>query len=205
MNTGQNRKRSIEPRRHKVHQEDVFITKWWQVLALRYGPGKCEAIMLGLPRKDEFLLGALCAFVVIKKIIILRLSRLRPGGKHAKLIGLKPFPGYVRLNWKSQKSCLILKLRSWKIFQFQNWKISDPNWIKIYQTANIKINMAIENMQDKSGYFYYRKYPLFTNKIPFIRWAQGWMMLALSEVLLGCEGKRERGKERRWEDEKVRR
>ena len=64
--------------------------------------------------------------------------------------------------------------------------------------------MAIENMQDKSGYFYYRKYPLFTNKIPFIRWAQGWMMLALSEVLLGCEGKRERGKERRWEDEKVR-
>mgnify|MGYP006281044907 CR=1 FL=1 len=43
---------------------------------------------------------------------------------------------------------------------------------------------TIKNMQGTSGYFYYRKYPLFTNKIPYIRWSQAWMMLALSEVVL---------------------
>jgi hypothetical protein len=43
---------------------------------------------------------------------------------------------------------------------------------------------TIENMQDKIGYFYYRKYPLFTNKISYIRWSQAWMLLALSELFL---------------------
>jgi hypothetical protein len=43
---------------------------------------------------------------------------------------------------------------------------------------------TIENMQDKTGYFYYRKYPLFINKIPFIRWSQAWMLLALSGLFL---------------------
>ncbi len=38
-------------------------------------------------------------------------------------------------------------------------------------------------MQDPSGFFYYRKYPWFTNKIPFIRWGQAWMLLALSELV----------------------
>jgi rhamnogalacturonyl hydrolase YesR len=42
---------------------------------------------------------------------------------------------------------------------------------------------TIENMQDKKGYFYYQKWPFFTNKIPYIRWGQAWMMLALSEYL----------------------
>lgn len=43
---------------------------------------------------------------------------------------------------------------------------------------------TIENMQDPKGFFYYRKYPFFTNKIPYIRWGQAWMLLALSELLL---------------------
>jgi rhamnogalacturonyl hydrolase YesR len=42
---------------------------------------------------------------------------------------------------------------------------------------------TIENMQDKKGYFYYQKWPFFTNKISYIRWGQAWMMLALSEYL----------------------
>jgi len=52
---------------------------------------------------------------------------------------------------------------------------------------------TIHNMQDPSGFFYYRKYPWFTNKIPFIRWSQAWMLLALSELMskvkLDHEGK----------------
>jgi hypothetical protein len=34
------------------------------------------------------------------------------------------------------------------------------------------------------GYFYYRKYPNFTNTIPYMRWSNAWMLLALSEYAL---------------------
>ncbi len=46
---------------------------------------------------------------------------------------------------------------------------------------------TIENMQDETGYFYYQKWPFFTNKIPYMRWSQAWMMLALSSLLEKCE------------------
>ena len=39
---------------------------------------------------------------------------------------------------------------------------------------------TIANMQDKSGYFYYRKYPLITNKTPTLHWGQGTMFAALA-------------------------
>jgi hypothetical protein len=39
-----------------------------------------------------------------------------------------------------------------------------------------------ENMQNKKGYFYYKKYPTHTIKTPFMRWSQAWMMLALTEL-----------------------
>ena len=42
---------------------------------------------------------------------------------------------------------------------------------------------TIENMQSSGGEFYYRKGRYFTNKIPYMRWAQAWMMLALSILL----------------------
>jgi Txe/YoeB family toxin of Txe-Axe toxin-antitoxin module len=40
-----------------------------------------------------------------------------------------------------------------------------------------------ENMQGARGEFYYRKGRYLTNKIPYMRWAQAWMMLALSTLL----------------------
>lgn len=42
---------------------------------------------------------------------------------------------------------------------------------------------AVENMQDKKGYFYYQKNRWYTNRIPYIRWAQAWMFLALSVLV----------------------
>jgi len=42
---------------------------------------------------------------------------------------------------------------------------------------------TIENMFDEKGFFYYQKYPLATNKIPYIRWGQAWMLFAISEYL----------------------
>jgi len=38
---------------------------------------------------------------------------------------------------------------------------------------------TIQNMQDPKGYFYYRKFSWYINKIPYMRWSQAWMLLAL--------------------------
>ena len=38
---------------------------------------------------------------------------------------------------------------------------------------------AIENMWDQRGYFYYQVLPMFRNKIPYMRWSQAWMLLAI--------------------------
>lgn len=42
---------------------------------------------------------------------------------------------------------------------------------------------AIKNMQDPSGYFYYQKWPMFTNKISYMRWGQAWMINSLASLL----------------------
>ena len=42
---------------------------------------------------------------------------------------------------------------------------------------------TIRNMQHHSGYFYYRKYKFYNNRIPFMRWSQAWMLLALAILL----------------------
>lgn len=43
---------------------------------------------------------------------------------------------------------------------------------------------AIDNMQDKAGFFYYQQYRWLTNKIPYIRWSQAWMFYALSHLIM---------------------
>lgn len=49
--------------------------------------------------------------------------------------------------------------------------------------ADTIAHWTINHMQEPSGFFYYRKYQWFTNKIPFIRWGQAWMLLALSNLV----------------------
>lgn len=51
------------------------------------------------------------------------------------------------------------------------------------QFADIIANWTIINMQDRKGYFYYQKRKLFTIKIPYTRWGQAWMFLALSYIM----------------------
>jgi hypothetical protein len=38
---------------------------------------------------------------------------------------------------------------------------------------------TIDKMYSSQGYFYYQRYPLFTIRTPFMRWAQAWMMNSL--------------------------
>ena len=42
---------------------------------------------------------------------------------------------------------------------------------------------AINHMQDPAGYFYYQKTRWYTNRIPYIRWSQAWMLYALSHLM----------------------
>jgi len=43
---------------------------------------------------------------------------------------------------------------------------------------------ARKHMQDKKGFFYFRKYKFWIDKTPYIRWGQAWMLLALSQLKL---------------------
>jgi rhamnogalacturonyl hydrolase YesR len=43
---------------------------------------------------------------------------------------------------------------------------------------------AITNLRDKSGYFYYRKYPLITSRTPYFHWGQATMFKALAHLVL---------------------
>jgi len=62
---------------------------------------------------------------------------------------------------------------------------------------------TIANMQDRKGYFYYRKYPMITAKTPMLHWGQGTMFKALATLLLVARkfatpgAKNETGKEDR--------
>ncbi len=49
--------------------------------------------------------------------------------------------------------------------------------------ANTVAQWTINNMQHRRGYFFYKKYPLYSIKTPFIRWGQAWMLLALTELM----------------------
>jgi len=55
---------------------------------------------------------------------------------------------------------------------------------KKYLDFSKKITLwTIKNMQDPSGYFYYQKWPLITNRISYMRWGQAWMMYSLATLL----------------------
>jgi hypothetical protein len=48
---------------------------------------------------------------------------------------------------------------------------------------------GMENLWDEEGFFYHQKRRYFTVKIPYMRWGQAWMLLALAALLEdGCGG-----------------
>lgn len=49
-----------------------------------------------------------------------------------------------------------------------------------YNLAEKTAKWMLNNMYDKKGYFYFRKYKYFTNRISYMRWSNAWMFLALS-------------------------
>jgi hypothetical protein len=51
------------------------------------------------------------------------------------------------------------------------------------QMANRSVTWAISNLRDRSGFFYFQRHRFYTIKIPYMRWAQAWMLYALSRYL----------------------
>jgi hypothetical protein len=49
--------------------------------------------------------------------------------------------------------------------------------------AHSVLNWGLRNMWDARGFFYFQKLPYYTVRIPFMRWSQAWMLLALSIYL----------------------
>ena len=49
--------------------------------------------------------------------------------------------------------------------------------------AHSVLNWGLRNMWDVRGFFYFQKLPHFTVRIPFMRWSQAWMLMALSTLL----------------------
>jgi len=60
--------------------------------------------------------------------------------------------------------------------------------LKIFDNSCVSMALSVfqwtmANMWDSRGYFYYQAYPLFKIKTSYMRWAQAWMLLALSTLL----------------------
>ena len=49
--------------------------------------------------------------------------------------------------------------------------------------AESVLRWTLANMWDARGYFYFQKRPAFTMRVPFMRWSQAWMLLALATYL----------------------
>jgi hypothetical protein len=52
------------------------------------------------------------------------------------------------------------------------------------QRAARVFRWSLEHMNSKQGWFFYQKWPLFTNRIPYMRWTQAWMLRAMASL---CE------------------
>lgn len=57
-----------------------------------------------------------------------------------------------------------------------------------YDEGNIELaerifTWSLDNMLSEEGYFFYQKKQFYKNRIPYMRWSQAWMLLALSTLL----------------------
>ena len=53
----------------------------------------------------------------------------------------------------------------------------EPKYLRLAEKV---AEWCIKNMQDEEGYFYYRIYKRYVDRMPYIRWGQAWMLRGLS-------------------------
>lgn len=52
-----------------------------------------------------------------------------------------------------------------------------------FEKALAVVRWMVRHMQAPSGYFYYQRHRLYTNRIPYMRWSTAWMFLALAYLM----------------------
>lgn len=66
------------------------------------------------------------------------------------------------------------------IISFATLAYLNPEYLTFAQKI---ASWTIENMQNHRGFFYYQKHRIYMNRIPYMRWSQAWMFLALATLL----------------------
>jgi len=61
----------------------------------------------------------------------------------------------------------------------------DPSNVELARSV---FQWAMKHMWDERGFFYYRVLRLCTIRTPYMRWAQAWMLLAMSKLLYESDG-----------------
>jgi len=51
------------------------------------------------------------------------------------------------------------------------------------EKARMVADWALQRLWSKEGFFYFQIHPLYTIRIPYLRWSQAWMFLALTALL----------------------
>lgn len=74
-----------------------------------------------------------------------------------------------------------IQCASQAIDTFCHFSDFDPSAL---ESANRVSGWTIANMQDHSGYFYYRQYPMMTARTPYFHWGQATMFKALAHLSL---------------------
>jgi hypothetical protein len=68
------------------------------------------------------------------------------------------------------------------IIAFSLLRDLDPDYFRFAQTI---ADWTEKHMQASDGHYYFRKNRCFTNRIPYMRWSQAWMMVAFAELERG--------------------
>jgi hypothetical protein len=76
---------------------------------------------------------------------------------------------------------------------FCSFRKEDPDALRM---AKVVAQWTIGNLQDRKGYFYYRKYPMLTAKTPYFHWGQATMFKALAHLLSATAKRTVRAAER---------
>ncbi len=80
--------------------------------------------------------------------------------------------------YKNKKLPIDIQCSSQAIDTLVFFKDTDPDSLAL---ASKVAHWTIEHMQDKSGYFYYRRYSMhLVNKTPTLHWGQATMLCALA-------------------------
>ncbi|MHC4435917.1 MAG: hypothetical protein ACYS3S_01055 [Planctomycetota bacterium] len=100
----------------------------------------------------------------------------------------KGFDYYKRTFFKADGTPKYYDDRTYPVeIQCASQSIETLSYFADYEDSSLELAMTvaewtIANMQDKSGYFYYRKYRRMRNKTPMLHWGQATMFCALSRL-----------------------